>query len=347
MSQGRLLYSVRAGSNQNQFMDSADPAVRKVIHDHVQGLVTYTPYFDAKLAWMPRAYAYVDAYALYVATDTATLAAHPEWVLKSATGKPLYIPWGAKPLPQYAGDFSNAGFRAYIIAKAQAIADAGYLGVFVDDVNLLVRSTDGTTDATGAFVAVLPTGWTETLWAENMSEFMQLLRTSLPPDMRIIHNAIWYAPMSSAVRNQIASANTIFLERGASDGGITGGTGQYSLSAFMKYIDTVHSLDASVWFDEMSQATLENSIAVYMLTHDEDDQIGFEDLPLAAPWPKLLTVDLGAATGPRTTANGLWQRLFVHGAVYRNEPGANPVTVTLPNASVTLGPGQGKVVLFQ
>lgn len=126
MSQGRVRYHVLAQTAINPSL--LDPANQQFIHDHVSSLGTYSPNpGDGIAKWFPEALAYVDAYSIYTTVKDASgadipnplAAQHPEWILKSASGKPLYIPWGAKStngqLPQYAGDFSNSGFCGYQI----------------------------------------------------------------------------------------------------------------------------------------------------------------------------------------------------------------------------------------
>ena len=79
-------------------------------------------------AWQPNTWARRSAYAL----DTATAAAHPEWVLKDRWNRPLYI----NGLP--AADFGNAAYRAWWIAQATAQA-AGLRGLYIDDVTMTRR----------------------------------------------------------------------------------------------------------------------------------------------------------------------------------------------------------------
>ena len=237
---------------------------------------------------------------------------------------------------------------------------AGYKGMWIDDVNLPVRCTDGTTDASGNYVTVLPQGWTADTWASNMANFMRLIRVSLPQTAILMHNAIWTAggaALSAIVKAQIAACDFFYLERGISDPGLTGGTGPYSLTNWFSFIDKLHAEDTPVAMGEKSIATMEYSIAGLLMIALDGDMIGFWDQPLAAPWPALLGLDLGDAKGLRIHSGGLWSRQFTRGAVYLNEPGTVTTTITLPQpawdisgreiAAITLGPGQGKVVLSE
>ena len=49
---------------------------------------------------------------------------------------------------------------------------------------------------------------------------------------------------------EIQSADYINCERGISDDGLTGGDGPWSVNAFLRFVDHVHSLGAHVIFDE-------------------------------------------------------------------------------------------------
>ena len=53
------------------------------------------------------------------------------------------------------------------------------------------------------------------------------------------------------IQRQIRAADIINLERGFNDGGLTGGTGTWSVFAFMRYIDNVHSYGRHVVIAEL------------------------------------------------------------------------------------------------
>ena len=170
-------------------------------------------------------------------------------------------------------------------------------------------------------------------WAMCFASFTSAVREALPPTTNIVHNSIWCAPDSSAVRAQIGSADYINLERGYSDTGLTGGTGTYSLHSFMNFIDLVHfCFGAAVIIEEYNVANIDYAVAGYFLTNTGADLVGFNDLGLTAEgWPALCSADIGDADwGARTQAQpGVWTRHFTGGDVYLNEPGNPPATIEL------------------
>src|SRR5262249_19043019 len=154
-------------------------------------------------------------------------AAHPEWVLKDANSNLLYIPFGCRDgtCPQYAADVGNADFRANWIMEAGALLAKGYIGIWVDDVNLAWRISDGN----GTFVQPMNprTGALMTLgeWQADVATFMEEIRSTFP-SAEIAHNSIWYADefTNPEVLRDIDAADYINLERGANDQGLTSGT---------------------------------------------------------------------------------------------------------------------------
>lgn len=356
MPQGRIRYHVLAQTALDPSL--TNPVNQQFIREHIASLGTYSPNpGDGITKWFPEALAYVDAYSIYITDPLATQ--HPEWILKSTGGKPLYIPWGARSasgqLPQYAGDFSNPGFCGYQIDRMRSLLVVGYRGIWIDDVNIPVRCTDGAVDTGNNLISTLPANWSSALWAQNMGSFMRLIRAALPETCVLVHNAIWTAGINKA---QASACDLFYLERGVSDLGLTGGGGQYSLQSFFSFIDQMHALDTPVIFGDYDVATIEYSVAGWLLVSEDGDMLGFANQPLAAPWPALLALDLGAAKGKRQRAiSGLWSRQFDRGAVYLNEPGAPIASFLLPQpayavgggevTSLSLGPGQGRVVLAE
>ena len=92
---------------------------------------------------------------------------------------------------------------------------------------------------------------TDSQWKEYFAGFMEQLRAALP-GVEIAHNAIWFAGGGNHdgtdpfIQRQIRAADIINLERGFNDGGMTGGTGTWSVFAFMRYVDNVHSYGSHV-----------------------------------------------------------------------------------------------------
>src|SRR5438034_11798058 len=84
-------------------------------------------------------------------------------------------------------------------------------------------------------------------WRKYMAGFMQAIRAAFP-SIEIVHNSIWYAGGAARDQNpynqqQIAAANYQYIEFGVNDGGLTGGTGIWSLNSLLGYIDRLHSVN--------------------------------------------------------------------------------------------------------
>jgi hypothetical protein len=153
------------------------------------------------------------------------------------------------------------------------------------------------------------------------------------------------------VRRQVAAADWIMLERGATDSGLTDGSGRYSLSSLFDFVDMVHELGGNVLFLDETATTVEEQIynlASYLLVNDGDDLVTTEDYPLIAPdglWEGF-SLDLGDALGLRYRWEGLWRRDFSDGVVLVNDPGASEVSVGIEGDWVSLdGQDPGEIRL--
>jgi hypothetical protein len=362
-AEGSVNFVGRNGSDFDRFSSSGLASDQDWIRRHFPRMQVYSPYFDNKTSWYPGGLMYADLYAIYRDSDLARQ--HPEWILHSASGAPLYIPWGCSggTCPQYAADIKNPAFRAWWIeAAAHKAVALGYRGLWVDDVNLDFRVGDGN----GQFVAPIDSdtgaAMSETAWRRAMAEFTEQIRAAVPSSFEILHNSIWYAGGSardrdSYVQREILAADTINLERGTNDGGLTGGSGAWSLNAVLGFIDRVHALGRNVVLDayDDSASGRAYNLANYFLASNGQDGVGDSE---AAPdnWWNGWDVDLGAAAGPRTTWNGLLRRDFACGLVLVNEPQAPVRTVALPApmltvdgrtvTSVSLGATQGAILRY-
>ncbi len=152
---------------------------------------------------------------------------------------------------------------------------------------------------------------------------------------------------------QIKAADYINLERGISDSGIVGLTGQFSVGDFLGFVDLVHSFGKNVVFDEISRNG-DYGLAGYFLINNGNDGIGDQTVT-PNNWWLGYDVNLGAPQGARYVWNNLLRRDFAQGLVLLNPPKTTAVTVTLPGpmtklddgsyvTSVTLNPGQGVVL---
>src|SRR5450759_3777463 len=76
----------------DQYLENPSPSMRSWLNTHIWRMGVYAPYFNSMTSWYPNGWLYKDAYALY--TDENSVSQHPEWVLRDASGNPLYIQWG-------------------------------------------------------------------------------------------------------------------------------------------------------------------------------------------------------------------------------------------------------------
>ena len=241
---GNVRFYHLAKSAFDPYTQNPTSAQRAWMREHYFRMQVWSPYFDSRLAWFPDAWVYINSYA--IKSDMAIFNTHPEWVLRDADGNRLYIPFdcGGGTCPQFAGDFGNPDYRAWWIANAIDTINRGYIGVWIDDVNLEWRVSDGNGNI------VIPqdprTGTAMRLedWQRYFAEFMEQIRAALP-DTAIGHNAIWYVDSPAFdnpyVNRQIDAADFFNLERGASDNGLTGGSGEFAFSTFLAFVDRVHA----------------------------------------------------------------------------------------------------------
>jgi hypothetical protein len=307
-----------------------NPAQQAFMAQHFWRMRTYAPYFDERLSWFPNAWTYRDLYAIYRDDDLAS--EHPEWILRDASGDPLYIPFDCDggSCTQYAGDIGNPHFRAHWIAEARQQA-ARYRGIFVDDVNLEFRVSNG------AGADVVPrdprTGapMREADWRRYMAEFTEQVRAAMP-NKEIVHNALWFTGTSDPfVRRQVDAATHVELERGVNDPGLTGGGGQFGYESFLAYIDWLHARGKGVVLDSYAdtRAEVEYELASYFLVSTGRDSLGSTWRTAPGDWWKGYEVRLGAPRGERFIWRGLLRRDFERGFVLVNQPDRAPVSVTL------------------
>lgn len=352
---GRVRFMKATSPAFDRFTSSKDPAVRQWIKDHAWRMLVYSSYFDDKTSWYPGGWAYKDLYAIYRDDDLAE--EHPEWILRDGDGNRLYIPWGCDDgvCPQYAGDIGDPNFRSWWIDRARRTLAHGYKGLYVDDVNLSMRVSDGHGRDSAPIDPRTNAPMTDVAWRSYMAGFVEQIRQALP-GVEIVHNAIWYAAPDRQrdphVRRQIRAADWVNLERGVNDSGLTGGQGRWSLRAFFSYIDEVHALGRAVVFDpsESSEQARKYSLASYFLVDAGRDGIGLKSMT-PEDWWSMLDVDLGAANGPRFEWEGLIRRDYAAGMALVNPPDAATRTVALPApmldeegirvTSVTLGEESG------
>jgi hypothetical protein len=179
-------------------------------------------------------------------------------------------------------------------------------------------------------------------WRNYVATDVEEIRRAFP-QAEILHNSIWFGgpqparDADPAIRRQIRAADNINVERGiASDQGLTGGTGPFSLNALFAYIDRVHAAGPGVTLEEYSPDLRgkQYSLAGYFLISTGRDRIGDDANP--ETWWKGYEVELGPPLGPRTSKNGIYSRVFTRGLVFLGEPGVQTQTVPLPGTFTTL-----------
>lgn len=356
---GQVRFYQVADSDFDPYTRSPTTAQKDWMRAHYLRMTTWSSYFDSRLSWFPNAWFYKDAFAAKPGSYVHTQ--HPEWILRDASGNMLYIDWGCAngTCPQYAADFGNPSFRSYWINEAKTLIGRGYKGIWVDDVNMDFRTSNGY----GTNITPIDprTGTTMTIsnWRRYMAEFMEQLRAAVPT-AELAHNAIWYAGTTSDpyIQRQIRAANYINLERGATDKGLVYGTTKYGFETFLNYVDFVHSLGTAVIMMDYGTTTTEREfgLAGMLLANGGRDMINSNQLAWTAPdsWWSGYDTHLGESVGSRYKWQGLLRRDFQCGMVLANQPGASTVSTSLPAAyttiegaavsSVTLAARQAKVL---
>ena len=360
-SAGRVQFMEKTSPSTDPYTNNPTVDQQQWFRDHWKRAVVYSSYWDSKNSWYPQAWAYIDAYAIY---NPSTLAnQHPDWILKDAAGNKLYIPWGCSggTCPQYAADIGSSAWRQYFIDICKSLIAKGYKGIHVDDVDMDINVGNGAGQSVAPIDPRTGQPMTDTQWKAYFADFLEQLRAALP-GVEIAHNAIWFTGggnhdgTNPYIQRQIRAADVINLERGFNDGGLTGGTGSWSVSAFMRYIDNVHSYGAHVVIQSYATDTTsaEYNLAGYFLINDGNDYVSTTAPTLPGQWWTGYDTYLGDATSGRYLWNGVWRRDFTGGVVLLNEPGATAKTLTLGGtfktaagqtvSTVTLGASRGAVL---
>jgi hypothetical protein len=339
-SAGAVRFVKRTDPSFDRFTASPTPQFAAWMRAKFWRSAVFTPYFDARTAWYPQGWVYQDLYALYAGSEPAR--AHPEWILRDARGRPLYIPWGCEggTCPQFAGDVGDPSFRRAWIDEARRAMAHGYRGMWIDDVNLEMRVGDGDGREVAPVDPRTATTMTARAWRGYVAGFVEEIRRALP-GAELVHNSLWFAVEGARdadpdVRRQIAAADYLNLERGVNDDGLTGGTGPWSLQALLGFVDRVHAAGRAVVLDggDDGPEGREYSLAAYLLISTGRDGLGLGSVTPDTWWPAF-DADLGAAAGPRRTWQGLLRRDFAGGIALVNEPGAPARTVALPGPMLT------------
>ena len=333
------------------------------MRDHYYRMLTYSPYFDSRLSWYPNAWEYKDAYAIYRSSTVAQ--DHPDWILKDSGGRYLYIPYGCSggTCPQYAADIGNQDYQDYFIASQAERMAAGYLGIYIDDVNL---SRITVSDGSGNSVTPIDprTGAPMTIadWRRYFAEFMERVRDAFP-DHEIVHNVHWWADRSDpSVVRQLDAADWINFERGITDSGIRGGAGKYGFETFLDLVDWLHARGKHVVMEDEDDDGLRErdyELAFYLLINDGAGDMLCSDGDRSRITPDSFwsgySTNLGFAKGSHYRWNDLFRRDFDCGIVLVNQPDMSSISVLLPGTytdlagarveSVTLTASSGQVLI--
>lgn len=313
-----------------KYSEHPTPADIRFMNRRFDRMMVFRPYFDSRLAWYPRAWFYQNAYALY--PEAAVTRDHPDWILRDAAGRRLYIPWGCKngTCPAFSGNILDPAFRAWWIARAGAGLAKGYRGIFIDDASLTERVSDGQ----GTMVRPIDP-WTgrpvdPAFWAQAMVAFLEQIRAAFPA-AEIVHNSVWFfdtqeGHRSPLLHRQIRAADYSLMEFGVTDSGITGGDGPFSLAQLMRYVDVVHGLGRAIILGGTpdDRKGREYALGCYLLVADGRDLIADDHVTPAAPAP-IYQAPIGRPRGTRYRWHGGWRRDFSGGSVVVNEPGAPPL----------------------
>ncbi|MBZ5577306.1 MAG: hypothetical protein LAP40_12165 [Acidobacteriia bacterium] len=343
-SPGHVNYVANAGASFDSYTYAPSLSQQQWFLDHFANMVVYTPYFDIRTAWYPNAYAYMDLYGIQKGSSEEVF--HPEWILRDQNGNKLYIPYncGGGTCAMWAADIANPAFRAAWITSALGNLSGGnYLGLYIDDVNLEFRVSDGWGNQAAPIDFNTSQPMTYDAWRTYVAAFVEQVRAALP-NKGIIENSLWFAGPAGvqdkdpAVQRQIATADKINLERGiASDPNLTGGTGFWSVYSFFDFVDRLHSAGKGVNFQEygLDAAGQEYGLASYFMISGGNDSIG-DDTSTPDNWWTGYETDLGAPLGPRSYDRGVFQRDFSGGKVLLGEPGLSPRSVDLGGTFTTL-----------
>jgi len=350
LTMGSVNFFVDASSSFDPWTRSPTPEQRAWMREHYFRMQTYSSYFGPRLAWYPNAWVYKDSYAIYPDSDVPTR--RPEWILRDRGGSALYIPFACSggTCPQFAADIGNPDFRRWWIESLRNTLSDGYLGVWVDDVNMAWRVSDGHGDYVNPIDPRTGEGMTLADWRRYFAEFMEEIRAAFP-DIEIAHNVIWYAqPMDDPfIQRQLRAADFINLERGATDSGIRGGDGPYGYETFLEFIDDVHAMGNHVILDDDDSTTDAEwmyELATYLLVKSGDDMVGADrDRSRMNPnnfWEGY-QIQLGRALGARYQSGGLFRRDYRCGIVVLNQPDQRTRTLDLGESLLLLGGGGSSV----
>jgi hypothetical protein len=352
---GSVNFMRAAGASFDSFTAAPTTAQKDWMKAHYWRMRAYAPYFDTRLGWSPKTWFYQSAYAIY--PGSAVDVQHPEWILRDAAGNKLYIPFACSggKCSQYAGDIGNPAFQKWWIDQARAKLAKGYAGVYLDDVNLYRKVSNGLGQAVDPIDPRTGGVLTEPTWQRYLGDHMQGIRAAFPT-AEIVHNVIWYSGETTTDQLRVHRAATLTnLERGVNDAGLTNGTGKWSFQKLMAFADHRQAEGHGVIFDASATTAAGRlyGLAAYFLVSSGRDGLGNDQGGTPTDWWTGYDVDLGAPLAGRYLWNGVFRRDFERGFTLVNEPRNITRTLTLPagardltgaaKTSVTLAAASGAV----
>ena len=352
---GSVNFMRSAEATFDTFTSNPTTAQKEWMKAHYWRLRAYAPYFDSRLSSSSKAWFYQSAYAIY--PDSAVARDHPDWILRDAAGNKLYVPFACSggKCSQYAADIGNPAFRKWWIDQARTRLAKGYAGVYIDDVNLYRKVSNGYGTAVAPIDPRTKAAMSEPTWQRYLADHMQGVRTAFPTT-EIVHNAIWFAGDTTVDQLRVhRAASLINLERGVNDAGLTGGTNKWSFQSLLSFIDHRQAEGHGVVFDATSTTAAGRlyGLAAYFLISSGRDGLGNDKGGTPADWWTGYDVDLGAPLAGRYLWKGVYRRDFARGFTLVNPPGAPTVTLPLgagarnltgaTQSSVTLAAASGAV----
>jgi hypothetical protein len=358
---GEPTLMLNAKSAFDPYVTEAAPRTQEFAQQRYWRMRAYPPFFDRALHWAAPTQFYKDLYAIYNPRQTELIEENPDWVLRDAGGEPLYIPWGCSEAncPQYAADIGSPEWRRHWIEEAATELDKGYVGIFIDDVNMEMRVSDRSGEPVRPIDPRTGAPMTDEDWRRYIAEFTEEIRAAFP-DAEITHNAHWWVDHADPfVRRQIVAADTIELERGFSDDGLTAGRGTYGFLTFIEHVEWLHAQGKTAIYEPheiADERAREFELAGYFLLQQGSDALAVDEDGEAYPdrWWHGWDTDLGRPRGGLRIRDGVLQRRFSRGLVLLNQPDSPSRRIELARPylrlsgrradSVRLGPGRGLVL---
>jgi hypothetical protein len=354
---GCVHFELRTGSSFDTYTNNMTSSEASWFLSHLWEMQTTSPYFNSYLSLYPRAIAYFDLFAIPVGSSVAS--EHPDWIMKDSSGNQLYISFACNgtSCSQWAGDFANADFRSYQISQISSILSAGYVGIWLDDVDLQMESSNGTGTIVSPIDSTTGSVMSTTAWEQHISAFTTQIRQAFP-STQLTHNSIWYAGTRPAgsdpyVQAEIQAADYINLERGVGDPNLVAGSSEWGLNAMLAFVDVVHSLGKKVVVQEYNLDE-DYGLAGYYLISTGMDAFGDDGITPSNWWSGYDT-SLGTPLAARYTWNGVLRRDYTGGMVLLNAFQGATATLTLPGtytttsgskvSSVTLSGGEAAVLV--